>query len=81
MKDRIANLKSGMVGYKMAWDRLKKEYGQTKEVVNAHMDEIINLIPVRGSNNTKVQEFYETLLCASNPRRRRKAARVCYYYT
>ncbi|KAJ7382401.1 hypothetical protein OS493_035242 [Desmophyllum pertusum] len=34
----------------MAWDRLKKEYGQTKEVVNAHMDEIINLIPVRGSN-------------------------------
>ena len=43
------------------WERLKKEYGQTKVVVNAHMDEIINLTPVRGSNYRKVQEFYEKL--------------------
>ena len=57
----IANLKPGTVGYKTAWERLKKEYGQTKVVVNAHMDEIINLTPVRGSNYNKVQEFYEKL--------------------
>ena len=28
VRDRIANLKPGTVGYKTAWDRLKKEYGQ-----------------------------------------------------
>ena len=61
VRDRIANLKHGTVGYKTAWDRLKKEYGQTKVVVNAQMDEIINLTPVRGSNYRKVQEFYEKL--------------------
>ena len=37
------------------------EYGQTKVVVNAHMDEIINLTPLRGSNYSKVQAFYEKL--------------------
>ena len=52
VRDRIANLKPGA-----AWERLKKEYGQTKVVVNAHMDEIINLTPVRGSNYNKVQQF------------------------
>lgn len=61
VRDRIANLKRGTVGCKTAWDRLKKEYGQTKVVVNAHMDEIINLFPVKGSNYFRVQEFYEKL--------------------
>ena len=61
VRDRIANLKPGTVGYKTAWDRLKKEYGQTKVVINAHMDEIINLFPVKGSNYFRVQEFYEKL--------------------
>ena len=61
VRDRIANLKPGTVGYKTVWERLKKEYGQTKVVVNAHMDEIINLTPVRGLNYRKVQEFYEKL--------------------
>ena len=42
-------------------ERLKKEYGQTKVVVNAHMDGIINLTPVKGSNYSKVQEFFEKL--------------------
>ena len=61
MRDRIANLKPGTVGYKTAWDRLKKEYGQTKVVMNAHMEEIINLFLVKGSNYFRVQEFYEKL--------------------
>ena len=52
VRDRIENLKPGTVG---------KEYGKTKVVVNAHMDEIINLTPVRGPNYSKVQEFYEKL--------------------
>ena len=61
VRDCIANLKAGTVGYKTAWDRFKKEYGQTKVFVNAHMDEIINLLPVKGSNYFRVHEFYEKL--------------------
>ena len=34
VRDKISNLKPGEVGYKTAWDRLKKEYRQTKLVVN-----------------------------------------------
>jgi len=59
--DKIANLKPGTVGYKTAWDRLKKEYGKRKVVINAHMEEVINLFPVKGSNYFTVQEFYEKL--------------------
>lgn len=39
----------------------RKKYGQTKVVVNAHMDEIINVVPVKGSNYFGVQDFYEKL--------------------
>jgi hypothetical protein len=49
------------VCYKTAWDKLKKEYGQTKLVVNAHVDEIVNLAVVKGHNCMKIQEFYEAL--------------------
>ena len=59
VREKVANLKPGPMGYKIAWERLKKEYGQTKLVVNAHMEEIINLPVVRGSNYAKIQEFYE----------------------
>ena len=61
VRDRISNLKPSTLGYKMAWDRLKQEYGQTKSVINAHLDEIINLAAVKGSSYEKVQEFYEKL--------------------
>jgi hypothetical protein len=49
------------VGYKTAWDRLKKEYGQTRAVISAHLDEIINLPTIRGTNHEKIQEFYDKL--------------------
>lgn len=49
------------MGYKTAWERLQKEYGQTKLVVNAHMDEIINLTAVKGNSFDKVRDFYERL--------------------
>ena len=39
----------------------KNEYGQIKLVVNAHMDEIINLTPVKGNSYDKVSNFYERL--------------------
>ncbi|XP_028415672.1 uncharacterized protein LOC114539136 [Dendronephthya gigantea] len=61
VRDRISNLRPGPAGYKTAWDRLKKEYGQTRLVVNSHIDEIINLETVRGSSHDRVQVFYEKL--------------------
>ena len=61
VREKIANLKPGEVGYKIAWERLKSEYGHPKHVINAHMDAIINLTPVRGHNYEKVQDFYEKL--------------------
>ena len=61
VRDRFANLKPGPAGYKTAWDRLQSEYGHTKLVSAAHMDELIHLTPVRGTSYEKVREFYEKL--------------------
>lgn len=61
VREKTANLKPGALGYKIAWGRLKKEYGETKLVVNAHMEKIINLPVVKGSNYSKIQEFYEKI--------------------
>jgi hypothetical protein len=61
LRDRISNLKPSSVGYKTAWDRLKKEYGQTRALISAHLDEIINLPTIRGTNHEKIQEFYDKL--------------------
>ena len=61
IRDRFANLKPGESRYQTAWDRLKAEYGQTKTVIAAHVDQIINLPTVKGSMYNKVHEFYESL--------------------
>ena len=50
VREKISNLKPGTLGYKTAGERLQKEHGQTKLVVNAHMDEIIYLTPVKGNS-------------------------------
>lgn len=47
--------------YKTAWKRLQKEYGQTKLVVKAYIEEIINLTPVKGYSFQKVMDLYERL--------------------
>jgi len=61
VREQISNLKPGTLGYRTAWERLQREYGKTKLVVNAHMDEIINLTPVKGNSFDKVRDFYERL--------------------
>ena len=61
VRDKISNLKPSSIGYKTAWERLKKEYGQTKLVVNAHIDDVVNLPTVRGSSYEKILAFYEHL--------------------
>ena len=59
-KGQGQNLQSqpSTIGYKPAWQRLKKEYGQTRLVVNAHIDEVVNLQMVRGSFYEKISAFY-----------------------
>ena len=49
-------------GYERAKNILKTKYGQTSEVVNAHVQKIINLPTVTGTNPNKVFEFYEILV-------------------
>ena len=61
VRAKIANLKRGEIGYKIAWERLKSEYGQSKLVVNAHVEEIVNLPVIKGSNYLKIQELYESV--------------------
>ena len=41
--DQIGNLKPGTSGYNTVWQRLKREYGETKHVINSHMSHIVNL--------------------------------------
>lgn len=65
VRDRIANLKPGTVGHKTTWERPKKEYGQTKVVVNAHMDEIINLTPVRGQITARYRSLTRSSVTTS----------------
>ena len=61
VRAKIANLKPVEIGYKIAWERLTSEYGQSKLVVNAHVEEIVNLAVIKGSNYLKIQEFYESV--------------------
>ena len=61
VRDRIGNLKPGTTGYKTAWDKLTKEYGQTQVVVNAHVSETINLETIKGINCERVRNFCEKL--------------------
>lgn len=61
VRDRLSNLRPGPEGYKTAWKRLKMEYGHSKLVIAAHMEEIIKSQTVIGRNYDKVREFYETL--------------------
>ena len=58
VRAKVTNLKPGEIGYKIAWERRKSGYGQSKLVVNAPIEEIVNLPVFKGSNYTKIQEFY-----------------------
>ena len=61
VREKIANLKPGKIGLETAWERLNKEFGQKNAVINTHIDEIINLPTVRGTNYEKVLDFYNRL--------------------
>ena len=47
-------------GYERAKTILKTKYGQVSEVVNAHIQYILDLPKVQGTDPSKVHKFYET---------------------
>ena len=49
-------------GYKNAKAILEAEYGQTTEIVNAYIKNIMELPIITGANPRKVKEFYKQLL-------------------
>ena len=49
-------------GYERAKNILKTKYGKPSEVSNAHVQQIISLQTVRGTQPGKIHEFYETLV-------------------
>ena len=53
VRAKIANPKPGEIGYKIAWERMKSEYGQSKLVVN--------LPVIKGNSYFKIQEFYDSV--------------------
>ena len=61
VREKIANLKPGEISYKIAWERLKAEYGHLRLVINAHIEAIINLPLVKGTNHDRILDFYEKL--------------------
>ena len=61
IRDQIGNLKPGTLGYNTAWQRLKREYGETKHIINSHMSQIVNLPLTKGTSVEKGQEFYDKL--------------------
>jgi len=49
-------------GYQRAKHILKTNYGQTSEIINAYVENILGLPVISGSNPAKIHDFYETLL-------------------
>lgn len=49
-------------GYERAKNILKTKYGKLSEVANAHIQQIIALPTVQGSQPSKIHEFYENLV-------------------
>ena len=57
IRDQVGNLHPGTSGYNTAWQLLKREYGETKHVINSHMRQIINLPVIKGTSVEKFKSF------------------------
>ena len=61
VRAEIEGLPFNSEGYERAKNILKSEYGRTSEIINAHIQEILNLPVITGTSPTKVHEFYRIL--------------------
>ena len=62
VRSLIDGLPFNSEGYERAKQILKSKYGKPSEISNAHMQGIISLPVIHGSQPTKINEFYEKLL-------------------
>ena len=58
----IDNLQHTTEGYERAKSILKSKYGKQSEVINAHVQSIIALPVIKGTNPHKIHDFYNKLL-------------------
>ena len=58
----IDNLQHTTEGYERAKTILKSKYGKPSEVINAHVQSIIALPVIKGTNPYKIHDFYNKLL-------------------
>lgn len=49
-------------GYERAKSILQTKYGKTSEVVNAHIQRIMDLPTINNSSANKINDFYEVLI-------------------
>lgn len=61
VRSTVDGLPYNSEGYERAKTILKTKYGKPSEVVNAHMQCIITLPTIQGSQPTRILEFYEKL--------------------
>jgi len=62
VKKGIDGLPFTSEGYQRAKHILKTNYGQTSEIINAYVENILGLPVISGANPAKIHDFYETLL-------------------
>ena len=58
----IEGLPFNTEGYERAKNILKEEYGKPSEIINAYVQNILSLPVIAGTDPTKVNTFYKTLL-------------------
>ena len=58
----VGGLPFNAEGYERAKAILTTRYGKTSEIVNAHIQCIMNLPIIASSNNNKIDDFYQTLV-------------------
>ena len=62
IRNEVDGLPFSSEGYERAKTILNSEYGRPSEIVNAYIQNIMNLPVITGSQPAKVHEFYKTLL-------------------
>ena len=58
----IENFIHTVEGYERAKSIIKSKFGKPSEVINAHVQTIMNLPHIKGANSHKIHEFYAKLL-------------------
>ena len=62
VRTTIEKLPADGAGYKKAKEFLEQRYGDSGEVVNAHIQEIMSLAVITGVSRPKIHNFYNNLL-------------------